>query len=316
MKDIARWAVYGGIFFVPFIPLIVANSMFFPFITGKNFTFRIVVEIIFAAWILLALYEPAYRPKMSWILGGFVSLLVVMFAANMLGEYPLKSFWSNFERMEGYVTLVHVFLYFLVVGSVVTTEKLWNRLLNTTIFSAVLMSLFAFTQLAGIEAINQGGWRLDGRLGNSAYMAVYMLFHVFITALMFVRTESKNWKYIYGTLVVLFVFLLVQTATRGTILGMAGGAFVSVAYIALFAKNHPHVRKVSAGLFAGLIVFVALFITFKEASLIQENRYFARVANISLDEATTRFDIWSMAFEGVKERPLLGWGTGQFQLCL
>ena len=110
MKDIAKGAVFIGIFLVPFISLYVANQMFFPFITGKNFAFRIIVEVIFAAWVILALYEPLYRPKFSWIAAGFVSLIGVMAVANALGEFPLKSFWSNFERMEGYVTLVHVFL--------------------------------------------------------------------------------------------------------------------------------------------------------------------------------------------------------------
>ena len=55
MKDIAKAVVYSGIFLIPAVVLIISNSLFFPFITGKNFTFRIIVEIIFAAWIILAL---------------------------------------------------------------------------------------------------------------------------------------------------------------------------------------------------------------------------------------------------------------------
>ena len=57
-----------GVFLVPFIPLIVASSMFFPFITGKNFAFRIIVEVLFALWLLLALRNPEIRPKRSFIL--------------------------------------------------------------------------------------------------------------------------------------------------------------------------------------------------------------------------------------------------------
>jgi len=312
MKDIAKWVVFAGIFAVPFIPLIISNSLFFPFITGKNFTFRIVVEIVFAAWVILALYEPMYRPKFSWILGGLVALLGVMFFANIFGEYPLKSFWSNYERMEGYVTLVHVFLYFLVVGSVITTEKMWNRLFNTTLLAAVILALYAFAQLSGQIEIRQGGWRLDGTLGNSAYMAVYTLFHTFIAVLMFVRISSRNMRYVYAALMALFIYLLLQTATRGTILGLVGGSFVSVVYIALFAKGYPKVRKIAAGGLVALVVIVSLFVTFKDSSFIQNNPYLARVASISLSEAETRFSIWSMAFNGVEERPILGWGQGNY----
>lgn len=101
MKDILKWVVIVGLFLVPFLPVYVVNDLFFPFITGKNFAFRIIIEIVFASWILLALYDAQYRPRFSWILAGFASFLVIMAFANALGQYPAQSFWSNFERMEG-----------------------------------------------------------------------------------------------------------------------------------------------------------------------------------------------------------------------
>lgn len=157
MKDVLKGILYVTLFAVPFIPLIVTDSMFFPFITGKNFTFRILVEIAFASWALLALYDPKFRPKFSWAALGFGSLIVVMLFANSLGEYPLKSFWSNYERMEGYVTLVHVFMYMLTLGSTLMTPKGWDWFFNATLFSASVLSLYAFGQLSGTYQINQGG---------------------------------------------------------------------------------------------------------------------------------------------------------------
>jgi uncharacterized membrane protein HdeD (DUF308 family) len=127
MKDFVKAITYSGIFAIPFVVLIISNSLFFPFITGKNFAFRIIVEVIFASWIILALYDAQYRPKFSWILASFLGLLGVMAFANALGQYPLQSFWSNYERMEGYVTLVHVCMYIVVLGSVMRTRALWYR---------------------------------------------------------------------------------------------------------------------------------------------------------------------------------------------
>lgn len=312
MKDITKAVVYTGIFAVPFITLIISNSLFFPFITGKNFTFRIIVEVVFAAWILLALYEPAYRPKFSWIIGSFGALLGVMFFADLFGENPLASFWSNFERMEGYVTLVHAFMYLLVMGTVLTTDKLWNRFFNTTLLAGVLLAMYAFAQLAGNITINQGGWRLDGTLGNSAYMAIYTLFHVFIALLMLVRTQSKGLRYVYAGLALLFGYLLIQTATRGTILGLVGGLGITTLYIALFTKNHPKTRKIAAAALIALVVIVSLFVTFRKSTFIQDNPYLGRVANITLSEGNVRFTVWHMAYEGFKERPILGWGQSNF----
>ncbi len=312
MKDFAKGIAYVGVFSIPFIPLIISNSMFFPFITGKNFTFRVIVEVIFAAWIILACYDPQYRPKFSWILGGFATLLAVMAVSNALGPNPEGSFWSNFERMEGYVTLVHVFLYIIVAGSVLTTEKLWKRFFNTTVVAASILALYAFAQLSGSITINQGGLRLDGTLGNSAYMAIYTLFHIFIGLYLLVRTESRGLKITYGVFVAVFLYLLVQTATRGTILGLVGGLAITTTYIALFTQSHPNMRKIAAGGLVALVLIVGLFIKFKESSFIQNNPYLERVASISMSEGNVRFKIWDMAYEGFKERPLFGWGQGSF----
>lgn len=312
MKDFVKGVAFLGIFAVPFIPLIISNSMFFPFITGKNFTFRVIVEVIFAAWIILACYDVQYRPKFSWIVGGFIALLTTMAISNILGPNPQGSFWSNFERMEGYVTLAHVFLYMLVVGSVLTTEKLWTRFFNTMLAAASILSLYAFAQLSGDITINQGGLRLDGTLGNSAYMAIYTLFHIFIGLYLFLRTESRGMKIAYGVFILVFVYLLIQTATRGTVLGLIGGLAVTTTYIALFTKSHPQIRKYAAGGLAVLIATVALFISFRDSSFIQSNPYLERVASISLSEGNVRFKIWDMAYEGFKERPLFGWGQSNF----
>ena len=312
MKDIAKGVAYAGVFAVPFVALIISNSMFFPFITGKNFTFRIIVEIISAAWIVLAFYDAAYRPKFSWILVAFTSLLGIMAVANALGADPHGSFWSNFERMEGYVTLVHTFMYMVVAGSILTTEKLWFRFFNTVIFSAVLVALYAFRQLSGDATINQGGWRLDGTLGNSAYMAIYTLFLVFITLYMFLRAKTQVWRAVYSLLALLFVYLLIQTATRGTILGLMGGLTITTAYIALFSTTYPKMRTYATGGLLTVLVIIGLFVGFRKSEFIQNNPYLARVANITLSEGNVRFKIWDMAYEGLKERPLLGWGQGNF----
>ena len=139
MTDFLKVVVYGGLFAVPFLTLYVANDYFFPYITGKNFDFRIIVELVFAAWVVLALADARYRPKFSWVMATFGILLVVMFFANLFGEHPHSSFWSNFERMDGYVTLVHVFLYALVLSSVLTTKKLWGYYLHTTLVVASIV---------------------------------------------------------------------------------------------------------------------------------------------------------------------------------
>lgn len=312
MKDILKFIIFGGLFVVPFLALYVENDYFFPFITGKNFGFRIITECAFAAWVLLALYDAQYRPKFSWIFATFLVFLAVMFVANLQGESPHDSFWSNFERMDGYVTLVHVFLYLVVLGSVFKTEKMWFRYFNATLIAASLLSFHAFGQISGLIEHRYGGFRVDATLGNATYMAIYMFFHTFIAGYMFLHAKTNGRKYTYGALALIFAYLLIQTATRGTTIGLIVGIIIAVLYIALFTKESKHIRKVALGVLVGVILLVGGFASVRNTQFVQNNPTLTRLASISLSEGTNRFNIWGMAFEGVKERPLLGWGQSNY----
>lgn len=351
--------------------------MFFPFITGKNFTFRIVVEIMLAGWILLALRDAVYRPKVSWILYSFVAFVAIIFFADIFGVNPAKSIWSNFERMEGWMTLAHMFAYFLVIGNVFKTKEIWKWFFHVSIGVSLYSFLFGLFQLEGLAVINQGGDRVDGKFGNATYLAVYMLFHIFITT-WYLFSKSKEAKYIltsfilgtsifslemlaassqpnapegigmflWGSLAVLVlsiflilkrnesyvenyirpllyvvtlgtqIFILFFTATRGAILGVLGGAFLAGILIVIFERERTMVRRAALGILVAVVAVVGSFFMLKDQPFVQENLTLQRFANISLESGTVghRFAIWSMAWEGFKERPILGWGQENFNL--
>lgn len=308
MKDFLKGIVYVGLFAIPFIPLIVADSMFFPFITGKNFAFRIIVEVVFSAWVLLALLDINYRPRFSWILSGLSAMIVVMFFANLMGEYPLKSFWSNFERMDGFVTLAHFYLLVVVLGSTFRDKKLW------TYFIIASMAAATYVALDGLADFlkGEGSWRIDSTLGNASYMAIYMFFHAFFSIWLMLKTKILWVRIGLAALFSLFTYLLILTATRGTFLALAGGLGLTLVYLLIFAKGHVQLRKAALG---GLVLVVISFgsiFALKDQAFIAENPILERITSVSLGELSLRFDIWAMAWEGVKERPLLGWGQGNF----
>jgi len=313
VDKVLRYTIIGGIFLLPFIPFFVANSMFFPFITGKNFVFRIIVEIIFALWIILALRNITYRPSFSWILIAIFSFIAVIAAADLLGVNPFKSFWSNFERMEGLIGLLHLGAYFLIAGTVLNTKKLWFALANISIGASIIMGIYGLLQISGKLVINQGGVRVDGTMGNAAYLAVYMLFHAFITAILLSRWRGiSSVRYFYVFALLLQLFILFQTATRGTILGLAGGVLLAGFLVVLFGREYPKFRKIAVGIIAVvMLVSAGIFFT-RDATFVKEDPILSRLASISLDEGSSRFTIWSMAYEGFKERPILGWGQENF----
>ncbi len=312
MNDILKVIVYGGLFAVPFLTLYVANDYFFPYITGKNFAFRIITEIVFVSWGVLCLLDAKYRPKFSWIFSTFSVLLIVMFFANLFGQHAQSSFWSNFERMDGYVTLVHVFLYMVVLGSVLTTKKAWGYFLNATLVAASITALYGMAQYSGvIEGFE--GRRMESYLGNAAYFSIYMFFHIFIAFWMLVESKVNLHRIIYALMAVMFTYSLMNSGTRGTVLGFGVGLAVMVGYIMIFGSKYKEFRRYAIGAFIILILGAGTFILGKDTDFIQDNPNLARVANINLgNDLKVRGTIWGMAWEGVKERPILGYGQGNF----
>ena len=320
-----RWGAIVGIFLVPFVPFIVAqgglfSNMFFPYITGKNFTFRILVELTTLCYVLLALREPKYRPKSSWIMWTALAFVGWMAVVTMLSVDPVKSFWSNFERMEGYVGLIHVFAWFVVTGALLSAEKLWDRFFNTSIAASMVMGLISLAQVLhvfGMAPSSQSGARADATLGNATYLAVYMLAHLFITLYMLVNRRSHvGWQVYYGLALVLQAVGLYATQTRGAILGALGGLVVAAIWIAWRSRESSEktLRRTAIGGLVTIVVIVAGFFALKDTSFVRHNPTLQRFAGISLTDRTTisRFQLWGMAFQGVAERPVQGWGQENF----
>lgn len=321
-----RWGVISGLFFTLFIPFIVADgammsNLFFPYITGKNFIFRIVVELVAALYLILAIREPKYRPRASWIMWAALGFVAWMAIATVFSADPLKSFWSNFERMEGYVGLMHVFAFFVIAGAVLTAENLWGRFFNTSIGVSMVMGFYALLQglqLFGLHPSSQSGARADTSFGNATYLAVYMLVNIFLTLYMLVRgRQGTGMQVTYGIALVLQFAGLYLTETRGALLGLIGGLIVAMIWVALMGRQAQwrSLRRWSLGGLVAMVFIIGGFLALRSADMLPKSGTLGRLASISLSDTTTSarlFSIWPMAFKGAAERPLVGWGQENF----
>ncbi len=309
IQTMARWTTLIALFLIPFIPLYIASDMYFPFITGKGFAFRILVEVALAGYVLLALVDARYRPKFSWTYLLYGALVLWMVLANFLAENVHKAFGSNFERMDGFVTIVHMFVFFAVLGSVLTVDQLWRKWWLTFLAAAGLVCAYGLFQLAGMAEIHQGGARVDATFGNAAYLGVYLLFVIAIA--LWQAFESKGWlRNILFAFVFVSAAILFATATRGAIIGLAGATLLGSVLWAFESKKKS--RILAGGVFLGLLVLIGVFFMAKDTTFIKSDPTLARLSSISLKDGTTRFGIWNIAFAGAQERPVFGWGQEGF----
>ena len=326
--DYLRWGAIVAVFAALFIPFIIATggwgmpNLFFPYITGKNFIFRILVEVGLLCYVLLALAVPKYRPRASLLMWAALAFVAWMAVATILSVDPIKSFWSNFERMEGYLGLIHLFVWFVIVGALLSAENLWERFFNVSISVGAVQGVWALFQFLGWLSISsQSGARADTTFGNATYTAVYLLINLFLTLFMLARTKDKHnattLQVLYVAAIALQAVGILLTETRGAILGLAVGLVVAAAYLIFFArgKEYRTLRTWAIGAVVAVLVAGGALYAARDTSFVNNTPALRRVASISLSETTvvSRLNyIWPMALKGAAERPVFGWGQENF----
>ncbi|MEI6396962.1 MAG: O-antigen ligase family protein [Candidatus Taylorbacteria bacterium] len=344
-KSVARFITLTALFLVPFFALIVANSYFFPFITGKAFYFRILVEIAFAGWIVLAFCDAKYRPRLNSLTVAVTVFALITLVADLLGMNPIRSISSNFERMEGWLMISHLWMFFMAItytfGQGEEGKRMWFRWLNLSLVVAFYIACRGALQWAGKIAIEQSASRPDSTLGNAAYLAVYMLINSGIAAYLFLSTQIERKalvahhhktvfvvrEWVYAVLAIFFGVILFSTATRGAIIGYFGGILLALFLYVIFgghkdskhdSSKHVFSTKVWRMISGGVIVAVLLAGFFiwsnRSSSFVQKSETLSRMTSISLSQFKNegRSFIWPMALKGFTQRPVLGWGQENF----
>ena len=323
MKETLKYTIWTGIYAVLLIPFIVADNMFFPYITAKAFAFRIIVEIIFGLWLILIMKDKEFRPKWSWLLGVAGLFTFILLIADIHAVAPFKAFWSNFERMEGWVTFIHLLAYLLVLSSMLNTEKLWRWFLRANLVAGFLMAISSLW-----DGLKENVVRISGPLGNPIYIAVYFLFIFFFTLILLyqdVLAENltdwsafrKNFTsvlfYLYLIVAALSLFVMYLTS-RGALLGALGGILVGAFLIAVFEKEKKVIRRISVGGIVIVMAIILIFLGIKNTQFVKNSSTLSRFASISWSNVNgqARQLIWPMALKGFEEKPILGWGQEGF----
>lgn len=308
------------LFIVPFVVLNVSGSLYFPYITGKAFIFRTLIIIAATLYLILVVRDKSYLPKKStilWSLGGFVAILVL---ATITSVDPSRSFWSNFERMEGLVSILHLAAFFIISSSVIKGRQ-WFWLLHTSLFVSILTGLSAYSSMA------DGVVRIAGSLGNSTYLGVYALVHAFIAGAFLLdvlekktKKEAIPWVFGYLILIIFNIAVLYQTGTRGSFVGLVGGGLLTALLLVIFEKKNKTIKYFGGVVLALAVVSVVLLGSFKNTDFVKNDPLLGRfsalittdIGSVIENQGYARTVLWQMAGQGFKENPVLGWGQDNF----
>lgn len=314
-EKVLVWIIRAGVYIIPFLVLVISGTTFFPFITAKNIFFRVIVEFITAAWVgLLVINRERYWPKwnpVSMILSAFFAV-VLMSAA--FGVDFTHSMWSNFERMEGLVMYFHLAMFFFVLSGVFRSKAEWFVIFGVSITASFFVAFYGLLEYFGAVTSYSDGTRIISTLGNPLYVAAYLTFHLFLILYFWFRANMAWLKWLLAGLFVFEIVIFFMTGSRGAFLGIIAGFGTFFVLWTLFGVRDLKKRMVFGSFIILLILIPFIFISLRDTEFIKGSRILGRFANISLSDNTVqaRFTIWKMAIRSFTERPILGWGPGNF----
>jgi len=366
-------------------PLFYTNSGVYPYILSKELFFQAAVEILFFFWLLLAVFDKRYRPKMTPLVLGLAVFLLALGITAAFGVDPARSFWSTYERMFGVFTILHLAAFFLVLSSL-HDELSWKKIFYASLGTGFVIDVLAILQLQVKNLLLEEpvGARPGATFGNPTFLAGYILFNIFLGVYLILsarkagnlpknsdklpsitanfnklpsaeilllasptRLASRAKRelrrsglvFLFATLI-LNVFTLFLSETRGDILGVAVGAFV---LLLLFFLRPPELKSRLAcalassptrrsgpakrvgflrkrGFYAAalfLIIAASLGFWFTRSSpLWSRVPGLARFHDISLtsEGLLPRLAAARSAWRGFLDRPVLGWGWDNFNI--
>jgi O-antigen ligase len=316
---------------------LVSTSTLFPFIVGKYTYFRVLVDLALIAFLAGLMLNPrtgaGYIARLkelfrSPLVIAVTAFTAVFFLAAFFGVRPAFSFWSNFERGEGGLQILHLYALFILLATLFREDADWRKLFWASMAAAGLAILYGVLAGAGLSigswgAIGQEfgdpGFRFSGSIGNSAYVAGYLIFTLFFAAYLFLdggapggARRSLRSRTSLGLVGIMLVFLIFafMSGTRGALFGISAGGFVALAYAAFYRKAW---RKWLLAAAAVIVIALASLFFFRQTDFVQSLPG-GRLFNFTLEDrdVADRLTMWGIAVEGWQERPLLGWGPENF----
>ena len=318
MEKTLKYIIWAGLAAVSLIPLLVKSNYYFPYIVPKTLAFRIIIEVIFLAYLGLAVIKKEYRPKLNLVLVLFFLYLISIFLSSILGGSFYFSFWSNNERSEGLLLLLHLFLFLIVLSAFLKDFKEWLLVFEASFLGGLLVSLVALAQYLNVSWIleSSGGTRLTSTIGNAGYVGGYLLFNVFFGLILFFQRKDNGYlRFYYLSVILLQLFVILNTQTRGAILSVGLSAFALIIYLSFFYLKGYRSAKISGIVLPLLmIILVVLIFADKTAPWVRKNPVFSRISAISVSSTTAqnRLMTWQASYLGFKEKPILGYGYENF----
>jgi len=317
------------LFAILFLPLMSKQPWFHPPAWGKVLLFHLLFSLLIVVVIWHILYRPtAFKQKWDylkqslpfWLLAGLFALFVL---ATIFSVNPHFSFWGSPMRAGGSLNFLLYILFSLFLFLILRPRD-WQRLWTFAMVVGIGASAFAFAQQLRLfsDYLVPYSYRPSSTFGNPIFFALYLLLLTFITLSFILKETYRPKKIFYSIALGIFLLAIMLTVTRAVYLGMAAGFFW---FLFFYPARSRVIKKRNTIIGIALIVLVVLLVGY--ATLVPRSAVTVfktelasplnnLISRLSLNNAvgSDRISGWKISWEGIKERPLLGYGPENFSI--
>lgn len=329
--------IFWGICVILLLPVIVLPPTFQPSDWTRTILLRTILTILISFVLFKFFYKKEcdiYLPK--WDFYSFLPLMALLafFGIQILAtifSQDLKfSIFGSPARAGGLLSWAF-YLIFAVFIAIFINEQDWQKLWKVNFIAGILASLLAFVQyfglLSGIFISHEGG-NTPSLLGNSTFLATYMIFLSFLSLTFLMKETDKRKRLFYAGLFCLFIFTILISGSRASYIAFLAGLlyfflfYPGISGLVKISKKLRHARNIAVVLSVLAVLFVIYAnISPKLPNFIEKDTRLSylvhnrlSVKTVLRDISGTRFETWKIALKEIQDKPLLGWGPENFYI--
>ncbi len=298
--NILKYGVYLSLLTVFFV----FKSLLFPYITSKQISFNILIEVLFIFWLAFIIKYPEYRPKRSWITYGLIGFFVALFLSCLVSVDFNLSFWGDVERMLGVFHLLHFLAFYFIIITVFRGWRDWKFLFIISLIFSVFVSYISIT--------GEKSW---STIGNSAYVAGYIIFNIYFVLLLFFKESNKILKWLYLIPIPIMLLAFKRCGISGAYVGLGFSVIVLFFLYGLLSKNKK-IKVITLAIGLSVALFTGLIFANQDSDWVKNTPFISEIRGINFQKRTfqTRLISWRAAAKDFKNHPILGTGHGNYAI--
>jgi len=278
------------------------QSVIYPHVIIKQVYFNVLIEVMLVAWLALIIKYPASRPQKSPLTFALAAFFLVLLVSALSGVDFNISFWGELSRLLGWFQIIHLLVFYLILITVAAGPEDWRRLFELLVLASVGVAVYGLVTHSAIST-----------LGIHSNVAGLLLFGFYYCLWLLAKNNNWWWRgwHLIAIILILVGFFYVNVS------GSQAALAVSLIFGAVIFGAGNKNKKIKIWTWSGLAAFVliiGLLFTLRSQPLFDNTRIGKIFRDFSFSNVNfdTRLFAWRAAWLGFLERPLLGWGYGNF----